>query len=149
MPAWALRAVLPSGASYNGQMVHDMTSLTIPNTFKKYVQQVSFDIPGGVLDKYSGFETKKFRVQNDTGVKLAGSVNIMMVGNLDKWMQFHLVSLAKGCNGCGMHIEFYDDWMTDTQYTGRWVNAGDFVDTSEILCGASIDLQIFDMQGIS
>jgi len=50
--------------------------------------------------------------------------------------------------GAGITVDFYDDWATDKQYTGYWVNASDFVDNSELLCGGSIDMQCIEIQDV-
>ena len=149
MPAWAIRPVLPSGASFTGQIVHNMTNVTIPNTLKRYVDSVTISESDAYLNKYTGFETKKYRIGNATGATVDASLSIMLVGDLPRWLMGLFESLARGCNGAGMELEFYDDWISSTQYTGRWVNAADFVDNSELLCGGSIDLAVFDMQATS
>lgn len=148
MPAWAIRPVLPSGYLFAGQLVYPMTAVTIPNTLKKYVESIELIEANEYMNKYTGFESKKYRVENTAGTAINTSISIMLVGNLPRWMSDLFQSLARGCNGAGMHLEFYDDFATTGQYTGRWVNAADFVDNSEALCGGSIDIECFIAQPI-
>lgn len=148
MATWALRLVLPAGASFNGQIVWPMTNIEFPNTLKKYTQSVRIVEHSNNLTKHTGFESKKYRIAASTGTDYDIDLSIMLVGDLPRWACELLRDMAVGANGGGIEIQFYDDWITDYQYRGRWVNAGDFVDNSEALCGASIDILAFEKQAV-
>ena len=125
-----------------------MTNLEIPNTLSRYVEEVQIVYAQRYVNKFTGFETKKHRFRSSSGSDQEADVSIMLVGDLPRWLCGLLCELAKGCNGAGMRLELYDDWISDKQYTGLWANAGDFVDNSELLCGASMYLKAFDIQDI-
>jgi len=150
MPSWALRSVLPDGTSFKGEIVYPMTSLEVPNTFRKYVESLEVSYSDSLyVIKDTGFEHKKYQREATGGIKILATVSIMLVGDLPRWLMCLLINLAIGCNGGGMWVDFYDDWATDKQYTGRWYNAVDFVENSELLCGGSIELECFIIQAIS
>jgi hypothetical protein len=142
MPAWAIRPVLPSGVAFNGEIVYNSTLLDVPNTLKKHIESIEIRYSEYNLVKNTGFEHKKYRVKNTGSTSAEAEMSIMLVGNLDRWVQSIFITIARACHGSGMLIEFFDDIATDKQYIGRWVNAGDFVDNSELICGGSIDLVI-------
>ena len=148
MSTWALRPILPRSTTFNGQIVFPMTGLYVPNSLKRYVESVDLTMGSGLLNKYTGFETAKYRSDSDNQLYTIATLAIMLVGDLPRWLQRLMLNLAKGCNGAGMELEFYDDWATMKQYTGRWTNAGDFVDSSELLCGGSIQFSAFSIQDI-
>lgn len=148
MADWGLRAVLPAGASFSGQMVYPNTSIEFPNTFKQYVQSIDIVYLPHNVYKHTGFEPKIYRLNTATGTDQDIDISIMMVGNLPRWACNILRNIAVGCNGSGLEIEVYDDWATNKQYRGRWINAGDFVDNNAIHTGASIDLLAFEEQSI-
>jgi len=146
--AWMIRPVLPAGTSFNGQMVYNMTNFELDDTFAKRVDSMSISKPGKYVNKYTGFETTKYRILNTTGNDITSYISIMLVGNLDRWWCQALHRLAIGINGAGMEINFRDTWATAKQYRGKWVNAGDFVDSSELLCGASMEIEAYEEQSI-
>ena len=148
MPSWAFKTTVPSGISFDGQIVYDSTLLQIPNTLKKYVQSIDVYHTSYNLVKHTGFEAKIYRKKNTSGTDLEAELSIMLVGDLPRWLQAMFVSLARACVGAGITVDFYDDWATDKQYTGYWVNASDFVDNSELLCGGSIDMQCIEIQDV-
>jgi hypothetical protein len=148
MPSWALRAVLPTGSVFKGQLSYPMTAIEVPTALKYEIESVGIDYANLYENKNTGFEPKKYRVNSITGTAILATVQIMLVGDLTRVMQAILETLAKGCNGAGLYMDFYDDWISDKQYTGRWVNAGDFVDSSELLCGGSIEMSCFKIQDI-
>ena len=137
---WAFKPKLPDGATFNGEIVWPSTGMEIPDTFRLYVENVTYSIRNQFDVKYTGFETKKYKIQN-TNERL---YRFMLVGDLPRWMQDALLRLAVAMNGAGMILQFKDNWISGTDesfttYDGRWLNAGDFVDNSELLCGGSIE----------
>jgi hypothetical protein len=136
---WTLKPKLTDGASFNGELVWPSTNLEIKYGFKLYVENVKVTFKNKFDLKYTGFESKKYKIQNGNE-KL---FDIMLVGDLPRWLQDALLRLAIAMNGSGMILQFYDDWVTGTElvpitYEGRWLNAADFVDNNELLCGGSI-----------
>ena len=136
---WALKPKLPTGSTFDGEMVYNSVELEVPATFKKYVETVGHTIKSQYINKYTGFETKKYSIRNSS----EHHFRIMLVGDLPRWMRDLLHVLAIAMNGAGMILQFDDTWITTTGstiYDCRWVNAGDFVDNSELLNGASMNL---------
>ena len=141
--AWTLKAKTPTGDTFNGQMVWNSTEIEVPTTFKEYVESVDHGIKSQYINKYTGFETKKYSIRDSS----AHHFRIMLVGDLPRWMRDLLHVLAIAMNGAGMILQFDDTWITTTGstiYDCRWINAGDFVDNSELLNGASMDLVSYD-----
>ncbi len=142
---WSLKPKIPDGFSFDGELVYSSTSIEISPLLKGYIQSINLAGMDQFDLKYTGFESKKYKVANSN----EKSIRIMLVGNLPRWVCDSLESLAKAVNGAGMIIQFYDDFFTGTEaspitYECRWLNAGDFVDNSELLCGGSIELFAFD-----
>lgn len=140
---WALKPKIPTDATFGGEMVWNSTEMEIPATFKSYIESVSHSIKPMYINKATGFETKKYS-KNDSSVH---TWRIMLVGNLPRWMCEALHRLAIAMNGAGMILQFDDTWITtegSTIYDCRWINAGDFVENSTLLCGASMNLISYD-----
>ena len=148
MATWAFRPVLPAGATFTGQTVYGMTAVEVPSSLKRYVDSLDIQYQDIYVEKMTGFQSKKYRLKNTTGTPLQANVTIVLAGNIPRWLQQLFLTIAKGCNGGGMQVDFYDDWATDKQYTCRWVNAGDFIDNSELLCGGALELQAFEIQDV-
>jgi len=148
MATWAFRPVLPAGSSFAGQTVYNMTAVEVPNTLLYYVDSLGIEYADIYINKMTGFETKKYRVKNTTGTSVQASLQLTLVGSLPRWLQQLFITIAKGCNGGGMQVDLYDDWATQKQYTCRWINAGDFIDNSELLCAGSLDLEAFVIQDV-
>jgi len=142
--SYTLKPIIPDGYTFDGELVFNSTEIEIPSTFKNYVENLTLSIEGQYSNKYTGFETKKYSLnENDTKF-----LSITLVNDLPRWLCDLLQNLAIAMNGEGMILEFVDDWITGTiavpqAYNCRWVNAGDFTDNSELLCGASIDLIVY------
>jgi len=139
--AYTFKPIIPDGYTFDGELVFNSTEIEIPITFRNYVENLSITIEEQYINKYTGFETKKYS-KNDNDKK---QIQIMLVGNLPHWLCDLLKTLAIAMNGTGMILEFKDSWVSGTDdniitYNCRWTNAGDFVDNSELLCGASMDL---------
>lgn len=137
--AWTLKAILPDDASFSGQIVWNSTEIEIPTTFKEYVESVDHSIKSQFINKYTGFETKKYNIRDTS----EHHFNFMLVGDLPRWLRDLLHVLAIATNGAGMIIRLDDTWVTtegSTLFDCRWVNAGDFVDNSELLNGATMNL---------
>lgn len=148
MATWAFRPVTPAGSSFSGEMVYNMTNVEVPNTFCRYVDSLSVVYPNYNINKESGFLRKKYRRKAASGDDVEAEVSLMLAGDIPRWLRELLETIAKGCSGGGMHVDLYDDWATDKQYTCRWVNSGDFVDNTELLCGGSMDLLAFKIQSV-
>lgn len=149
MPTWAFKPVLPSASVFSGQIVYQSTNINFPNTMKKYVDSVRIFRNSNYANKYTGFETKKYKINANSGNDYDIDINIVMVGNLPFNLFQILRNIAVSINGAGMEVQFYDDWITDKQYRGHWVNAGDFVDNNYIHYGASIQLACYEEQAVS
>ena len=143
--SWSLKPKIPDGYSFDGEIVYTTTGIEISPLLKGYIESINLTGINQYDNKYTGFESKKYQIANSNEKR----IQIMLVGNLPRWLCDSLESLAKAINGAGMILHFYDDFFTGTTesaitYECRWLNAGDFVDNSEILCGGSIELYAFD-----
>lgn len=139
--SWSLKPYIPDGYLFEGQMVWPSTDIEIPD-IKKFVESVSIRKRSKYVNKYTGFETKKYQIEGDTDII---SFNINLIGILPKYLADLFLRLANATNGAGMIIMFYDDWITGTEvspvtYYCRWTNAGDFVDSSALLSGGNLQL---------
>jgi hypothetical protein len=143
--SWSFKTKMTTGYTFAGELPYPSTAIEVPITFKDIVERVTFEYKNQYEHKYTGFETIKHKV-NYYNEK---AFSIMLVGNLTRGWQDLLVRLATAMNGSGCILQFYDDWITGTTsvpvtYECRWVNAGDFVDNNELLCGGSMELICFD-----
>lgn len=144
--AWMMRPKLPASASFDGQMVYNSTDYEIDTTLRKYIESVDYEVFPQYIIKNTGFEKKKYKTSEPTTIKMS----IMLVGNMPFYMQQILIKLAIAINSSGMIIEYRDSFVSGTpdvpvSYDCRWINAGDFVDTSELLFGGSIELVAYTL----
>jgi len=143
---YQLKPKLPTGATYgSGQITFPTTNIEVSSDFKNYVETIDIEIRPMYIMKYDGFDAKKYKAHEEN----IRSIDIMLVGNLPRFLHEQLYQLAIATNGAGIAIEFYDDFATGTDaspisYTCRWVNAGDFVESNVIQNGGSIQLIAFD-----
>ena len=146
MANWTFRASVPTGVSFTGQMPYKMAGYEIVDDIKKSIQSISIRRANRYIVKHTGFEYIKYKAANVAvdGDSNLVSIEIMFIGNMERWAHDMLRRLAIGVNGSGMPIEFFDDIASSYTYKGYWVNAGDFVESSEILCGASMVLECYD-----
>lgn len=144
-----LQAVLPAGSTFSGQLVYNSTDNFIDSGIKHFIESISITYMSKYVNKYTGFETKKYRIRNmDFSYDVDAEVDVMFTGDLTKKYQNLLRNLANSVLGGGMQIKFTDDIASDKHFTGRWVNSGDFVDNTELLCGASLQLLAFNVADI-
>ncbi len=148
--AWALKPAIPDSITFGGELVYPATDIEVPDDFREYVENACFEIKPQFINKMTGFETKKYKTDTPSEVKMS----IMMVGNLPRWLQQNLQRLAIAVNGAGLEIQFLDNWISGTDsssitYNCRWENAGDFVDNSELLCGGSLLLHAFGVTALT
>lgn len=148
MATWVFRAVLPAGATFSGQIVYDATNINVPTKCKRYIQRVSIERPASVEIKYTGFESKVYRVRNDSENDVLALVSVDTAGDLPRDLYDNFRAMAVGCNGAGMEVQFYDDIASTKQYRGRWINAGDLVESNVIHSGVSLQLACFEVQSI-
>ena len=141
---WAIKPVLPGGTTFAGQIMFNITNYEISNDFKNHVESVSFRIPGQYEHVMTGFESYVYK-KSTVSERIA---RIMMIGSLSHSMKNQLHRLAIGINGSGCVLQWKDDFIfgsvaSPTTHECRWLNAGKFVDNSELLCGGRIDLRIY------
>ena len=117
-----------------------MVNLEIPYDFKRMIDSVEFKESSKYIIKNTGFEFTKHQVGAFASGEIHTSVNIRTCGDMPLYMTDLLKRMAYGCNSAGMILEFYDDWITDIVYTGRWINAGEIVENSVMHGAATIEL---------
>lgn len=134
--------------TFDGQMVFNMTSYVVSDTFSKYVQSMEIVHRSKFVNKMTGFETTKYIVHKTSGNDILVDIGITLVGDLPRWLMQQLIQLGKGILGAGMDLTFRDDWVTDYEYSCRWVNALDFVENSTLLMGGTMHLEAWDWSAI-
>lgn len=145
--SWALKPRIPPGGSFNGQIVYPSIDLEFPlDAFINIVESISFSISDQYINKLTGFETKKYKVHDNT----EKNISIMLVGDLEFWQMELLLNIATAMNSSGMILQWSDNFFTGTTsvpvlYSGRWINAGDFVENSALLCGGTIELVAYNI----
>jgi len=143
--SWTFKTKMLSGYAFNGELPYQSINMEIPTTFKNVVESVRFEYINQFDQKYTGFETIKHKINYYNNK----NISIMLIGSLTRGWQDVLIRLATAMNGAGCVLQFSDDWVTGTEsvpivYDCRWVNAGDFVDNNELLCGGSMELVCFN-----
>jgi len=143
--AWTLKPTA-DGVAFGGETVWPSTYLEISDSFKYYVESVSYKTNNQYVNKLTGFVTKKYKVNDADKIY----IDITLAGNIPHWLVDALFSLAQSMNGAGMILQFKDDWINGTEsvpitYDCRWTNSTDFVDSSSLLSGASMQLLAFNV----
>ena len=134
--------------SFSGEMIWNLTSYAVPDTIKKQLESVAIEYRDTHVLKMTGFDTYKYRARAIDTTEAFVDIDIMFVGRMDMRYTDQMRRLAAGCNGAGMQLLFRDDWITDRVYTGRWVNAGDFVESSALVAGMSMRLECWSFTDI-
>jgi hypothetical protein len=142
---WAFKTVLPTGSTFDGEMVFDSTDLEVDNDIKRFMESIDYVIDQYEI-KHTGFEKKKYKKTDASNA----IISITLVGDLPFYWHQILLRLAIAINGSGATLQFKDAWVSGTlaspvTYTCRWINAGDFVETSELLNGGTMELEAYTM----
>ena len=149
MPTWSFRAVLPDGASYSGQLVYPSNDIDLPYPINKYIDNVSILQTGQFVTKYTGFESQKYKIKESSGSDIETLINIQFVGDMPFEYRQRLLYFTSAMLGSGMIVQFYDDIVTDRQYTGRLVDAFDISLNNSIHTVASVTLSTWESQALS
>jgi len=143
--AWMLKPKVPTDDAFAaGKLVWTSTDIEVSTDLKLYVEEVITEIDNKIELKNTGFQKKKYRKEDTSNTR----ISIMLVGNLPFWLEEILKRLAVAMNGSGMILQFKDTFANGTNddpitYDTRWINAGDFVENSELLNGGSMELEAF------
>lgn len=130
--------------AYDGHMINNMTNFVI-DSFDKYIEEINI-IYRPVYDyNLTGFETVVYLLNSNTVSNIVADVNIILVGDLPIQIMRQFMQLSKGTLGAGMDLTFIDDIATDRTYIGKWSNAADFVENSELLCGGELFLKCYNI----
>jgi hypothetical protein len=148
MTTWLLRAVVPDDYTFNGEMVQPMVNYEIPYEFKRQIDSVSINEEPRFNLKINGFEYVQHQINSKETATIIAKIGIQTVGTLPMWLCDRLRRFAYGANGAGIFIEFYDDWITNFIYTGRWVNAGQVTENSMINGSVSIEINCWKKEVI-
>ena len=100
------------------------------------------------LLKQTGFTATKRKIAPTSGTSIMGQISITFVRDLTREMLQSLWNLAHALNGGGGLIAFRDAIMSDTTYTGKWINAGSFIESSTILGSGTMDIAYYTAVGI-
>ncbi len=142
--SWTFKPITPTGYSFNGELSWPSTYWEVPDDILKYIERAD-KLPLSQYEiKHTGFESTTHKVRDESD----GVIMIMFTGDLQHWLQEKLHRLAIAMNGAGMILQFkcpfFDGtFETTVTYKGRWINAGDFVENSALLCGASMHFAYF------
>ena len=148
MPTWLLRAVAPDDYTFNGEMVYPVTNYEIPYEFKRQIDSVNIEEEPRFNLKINGFEYVQHQINSKETATIIAKIGIQTVGTLPMWLCDRLKRFAYGANGAGIFVEFYDDWITNFIYTGRWVNAGEVTENSMINGAVSVALDCWKKEAI-
>lgn len=149
MSTYLIKPSIPAGTSFDGQIVFDLTNYEIPYSWWRYVDSVEIVHRPKWLNRYTGFETTKRRIGTTGSSGTMVDLSITWVGSLPRDVLQRLQRLAEGANGGGIDLLFYDDLVSGYTYTGKWDNAGDFVENNPIHGGASVRLACWSATVIS
>lgn len=140
--AWIIQATLPSGSSFGGQIVYDATTIEVPDDLIRYIESIDIAENPKYINKYTGSETKKYRIANSSGDDMDTEISISLVSKLPRYLFNILFSLANAINQGGMQLYFNDTIVSadEYQYTCRWINVADFTESNVLVGNCSIDL---------
>jgi hypothetical protein len=134
--------------SFDGELVWNMTSYVVSDNFKNYVESMEVVYRDVYINHRTGFETTKRVMHANTGTDILIDISITLIGSLSRGIMQQLQRLAQGVSGAGMELTFRDDWWESYQYSCRWINAGQFVENSNLLCGGRMDLVCWDRNAL-
>lgn len=144
--AWIMKSILPGGSSFDGQISYASTTIVVPDDLIRYIESIDIlEIPK-YINKYTGSETKKYRIANASGNDIDTEINIALVSNLPRYLFNILFSIANAINQGGMQLYFDDTIVSDYQYTCRWINTADFTESNVLVGNCSIDLLSWEKQ---
>lgn len=144
--AWLMKSIIPSGASFDGQISYDSTTIIVPDDLVRYIESIDIREIPKYINKYTGAETKKYRIANSSGDDIDTEIRISLVQSLPRYLFNILYSLANAINQGGMQLYYDDTIVSDYQYTCRWVNAADFTESNVLVGNCSIDLLSWEKQ---
>lgn len=152
MATWIFRSHLPAGSSFSGQIVYGSTTIDVPTDLIRYIDTIDISSLPRYINKYTGVETTKYKILNTTvgspSDDIETEIRVVLVDKLPRYLFNMLYSFAIGVNGGGMQLYFYDDIVSDFQYTCRWINAADFMEQDTLYGSLSIDLKSWERQPI-
>lgn len=128
--------------SLAGEMVYPVTAYVVPIAARAYVDSVSVAYRSKFITKFTGFQSVRHVIEPTTGTTILCEVAIAFTGDIPTATIHQLRALAHAVNGAGMDITFNDDWADNMAYTGKWINAGDFVESFEGHYGANIRMAV-------
>ncbi|GAG37007.1 unnamed protein product, partial [marine sediment metagenome] len=96
--------------------------------------------PSQYLNKHTGFETSRFHVANSSGAEVDTIIQVAMVSKLPEYYYNLFISMANAMNVGGLYLLFYDDICSDKEYTCRWVNTTNFVETNVLFGSITLEL---------
>jgi hypothetical protein len=131
------------GESFNGQIAYPDTTIDIPCDVKRYVDSIDVSESPQYLNKLTGFETIKQKISNSSGSLIETNIKIGLVAKLPDYYYRSFVLLANAINAGGLYLLFYDDICSDFEYTCRWLNTADFVESNVLYGSLSLDLVSF------
>jgi len=138
--AWILQAFLPAGSSFDGQIVYGSPTIEIPDDLIRYIESIDISETPKYINKYTGGESKKYRIANSSGDDINTEISIALVSKLPRYLFNILFSLASAINQGGMQLYFRDTIVSDYIYSCRWINTADFSESNVLVGNCSINL---------
>ena len=124
-----------------------MTQFTVSD-FKRYVESMSI-VYSSIYDRITtGFSDTVYTINPTSNSFTLAEIEINLVGDLTFSLMQQLTQLAKGVLSGGMSLIFDDDFATNNEYYCKWANAGDFVETNEVIGGGVLMLSVYKIIGI-
>lgn len=130
--------------AYDGHMINNMTNFVIDN-IDKHVETIDVSYRAAFDYNLTGFDSAIYLLNPNSANNVVADVTVMLVGDLPTHTMQQFIQLSKGILGAGMLLTFVDDIVTDRTYVGKWSNAADFVENSELLCGGSLLVEAYDI----
>jgi len=134
--------------SFAGQKAFSATNYDISDDYENIISSIRREDSPVYLLKQTGFTATKRKIAPTSGTSIMGQISITFVRDLTREMLQSLWNLAHALNGGGGLIAFRDAIMSDTTYTGKWINAGSFIESSTILGSGTMDIAYYTAVGI-
>ena len=134
--------------TFSGQLIYPITLYKILSIKRIYIESVSYIYESKYTSKMTGLEKVNHIIHNYSGANCIAEINILFVLNLPRSFSSKMIQLARAVNSSGMDIAFRDDFGTNKIYTGKWINATDFSENSELLSNGTMTLKCYKIEDI-
>ena len=134
--------------SFSGQMIYPTANYKVAITNRVYIESVNIVYNKKYESKLTGLERVKHQIHTPDSNNSIVDIFITFVGNAPRQFTNQMIQLARAINGSGMDIDFCDDFGTNKIYRGKWINANDFVESSELLTGGTMHISCYYLEDV-